>query len=150
MNGNYLPDVANQLAGQEIKSALVAAITAGTDPGEQTLGVVGPCAAGIAISGARLSLQVPSGSVTANDTNYTTLTVNKRTAGGAAVPIAAGSFKTTGGGGIGNLAANSSVVLPGVAGATVAPGDLITLTVTHGGGGVAVPASIVELFGSLN
>lgn len=150
MQANYLTDVANSVVGQEIKSVNVAAITAGTDPAEQSIGVVGPCGSPIAIGSARLSAQAPTGTVTANDTNYTTFTVNKRTAGGAAVAIATGSFKTTGGGGMGNLAANSFVIIPGVANAFVSPGDLLTITVTHGGTGVAVPASIVELFGTIN
>jgi len=151
MQANLPSDIANSLAGQEFKSWLLAAVVAGTDVGEFAIGSVGPFAAGgMGIGGGSLTLQAGAGTFTANDTNFTTFTVNKRTAGGAAVPILLGSTKLTGANATGSMAAWSNVKLTAAAGASVAPGDVITVAITHGGTGLAVPASILEIFPSLN
>lgn len=151
MQANLPPDIANSLAGQEFKSTQLSAVVAGTDVAEFSIGTVGPYASGgMAIGGGTLTLQAGAGTFTANDTNFTTFTVNKRTAGGAAVPIAIGSTKLTGANATGSMTAWGSVKLTAVAGASVAPGDNITVAITHGGTGLAVPASILELFPALN
>lgn len=146
---NYPPDIANNVAGKAFKSWLLAAVVAGTDVGEFTIGSIGPyAAAGMTIGGGTLTLQAGAGTFTANDTNYTTITVNKRTAGGAAVPIAIGSTALTSAvaNATGSMAAWSNVKLTKVAGAFVSPGDVLTVAITHGGSGLAVPASILEIF----
>lgn len=150
MIANYPPDIANNVAAQEFKAALLAAVLAGTDVTEYPIGTVGPyAAAAIAIGGATLTAQVGASAFTASDTNYTTFTVNKRTAGGAAVAIAIGSTALTLANATGSLAAWSNVKLTAAAGAYISPGDVITVAVTHGGTGLAIPASILELFGKL-
>lgn len=151
MQANLPSDIANSLAGQEFKSWLALAVTAGADQAEIQIGAVGPYAAGgMAIGGGTLTLQGTGATFTASDTNFTTFTVNKRTAGGAAVPILIGSTKLTGANATGSMVAWGNVKLTAVAGASVSPGDVLTYAVTHGGAGLAVPASIIEIFPALS
>lgn len=151
MQANVPADIANSLAGQEFKSVALAAVVAGADVAEVSIGSVGAFASGgMAIGGGMLTLVAGAGTFTANDTNFTTFTVNKRTAGGAAVPIAIGSTKLTGANATGSMTAWGNVKLTAVAGASVAPGDNLTVAITHGGAGLAVPASLLELFPALS
>jgi len=78
---------------------------------------------------------VPAAALTGDPNNNATITVFKRTAGGAAVAIAA--LTTTA-----NMVAWTPVAIPlsGVAGATtLAAGDAITFSITKAGTGVVVP-----------
>lgn len=146
MNVNSVNDIGNGLAAQEIKSVLLAAVVAAADVAETVIGSVGT-GPGLAIGTIVLTVPTP---VVSNDTNYTIFTVNKRTAGGAPVVLATGTFKTAASGGMGSVAAFSNVKLTVVVGASVAGGDVLTYAITHGGTGVAVPASVLEIFPSIN
>lgn len=150
MNVNYPPDVATQVALQEIKSFLFAQTGAGTDLAETVIGVVGPGPQGMAIGGARITGSLVGSTLTASTTAFVTFTISKRTAGGAPVVIAQGTTNTTVNGGTGNWVAWVANVLPGIAGATVSPGDVITIATTHAAGGTLIPASVVEIFGTVN
>ncbi|HSY22326.1 MAG TPA: hypothetical protein VK841_09440 [Polyangiaceae bacterium] len=145
MNGNYLPDVANAVVSQEIKSFAFPATAATADLAEVQVGTVGP-GASIALGSVQICT---GGTLTANNSNYYTITINKRTAAapGTAVPIATGTTQITG---TGSWAAFTAVALPVVSGAFVSPGDVITIAAVHTASGVAIPASTVELFGKLN
>lgn len=149
MQGNYTPDVANALAATEIKSFSVAALTAGTDLAETVLGAIGP-SAGLQIGKVTITPTLAGGALTASDTLFVTFTLNKRTAAGSPVVIASGTTKTSGSGGTGSWVAWTPVSIPVVAGAAVAPGDVITLAITHASSGTAVPVSVLELFTSVN
>lgn len=150
MQTNLPYDIANSLAGQEFKQSLLAAVVAGTDVIEASIGTVGPYAnSGMAIGGATLTL-VAGGTFTASDTNYTIFTVNKRTAGGSPVVLCVGNTKLTGANATGSMTAWGSVKLTAASGASVAPGDNITVAITHGGTGLSVAASLLELFPALN
>lgn len=148
MNVNNQNEVGLTLAATEVKSVAVAAITAGSDsaPAEMSMGALG-AATGITIGSA--SYLTP-GTLTANDTNYVTITVYKRTAGGAGVAIAQATTKTSASGGTGNWVAFTPVTIQAIAGAFVSAGDAVTATIVHTAGGVAVPAGVLELFMSVN
>jgi hypothetical protein len=151
MQANNPADIANNLAGQEFKAWLLAAVTAGVDVGEFSIGTVGTSAgSGMGLGAATITLQAGAGTFAASNSNFTTFTVNKRTAGGAPVVLAIGSTTVSGANSTGSMTAWGHVNLTIQAGASVAPGDNITVAITHGGSGLAIPASILELFPSLN
>lgn len=149
MQVNYTPDVGLTLAATEIKSFGIAALTAGTDLLETVIGAIGP-ANGIAIGKATITPTLAAGALTASDTLFVTITINKRTAAGSPVVIASVTTKTTGSGGSGNWVAWTPVNIPVVAGATVAAGDIITIAITHASTGTAVPVSVLEIFSAVN
>lgn len=78
--------------------------------------------------------------VTANDTNYATVTVSKRTGAGGAVVIASRTTQITGGSG--NIVAFVPVTLTlTAANQLLAAGDVLTVAVTKTGSGVALTAA---------
>lgn len=83
--------------------------------------------------------------VTANDTNYATVTVAKRTAGGSASTIAAKNTKTSGSSGSGSLTAFAPYDFPAAAftaaNIQLAAGDALTLAIAKTGTGVALNAA---------
>lgn len=109
---------------------------AGNATAETAIGVVGPGPVNIAIGQVNIH---PSAALTADNSNFATITVAKRTAGGGAVTIATATTKTAGGGGTGNWVAWTPLVIPASAGASLAPGDAITVTIAKSGTGVVVP-----------
>ena len=120
---------------------LAAAVVAGSQPiGETAIGILGPGPQQVAIGAILIH---PSAAVTASDTNYFTITVNKRTAGGAAVPIAnASSSLTAGSGPTGNWSAWTTVAMTVVAGAFISPQDVVTVVTTKTG----TPQTIPQLY----
>ena len=77
---------------------------------------------------------VPAAALTANDTNYATITIRKRDgAGGAAVTVASVTTKITGGSG--DWTAFQAVSLGTIANADLLVGDLLTIEITKPGTG---------------
>ena len=93
---------------------------------------------------------VPTGTVTASDSTFWTITVAKRTAGGSPTTIASATTKTSGSGGTGNWAAFTPVKLTVVAGAFLAAGDVCTLTIAVTSTPGTFPASQLEVFTTVN
>lgn len=91
-------------------------------------------------NGTILSVEfMPSGTLTANDTNYATLSVAWRDgAGGGAQAVASQTTKITGGSG--DWAAFVAEDLGTITNATVAPGAVLTFAQAKASSGVAVPA----------
>jgi hypothetical protein len=85
----------------------------------------------------------PAAALTADNTNYATITVQKRTNGGAAVTIASANTKITGGTGNWTAFAPISVSLT----AAASPGDTITYSISKSGTGVVVPALTLDFAG---
>lgn len=150
MQINNPSDVGYNVAAQEIKSFLFAQTSAGTDLAETVIGVVGAGPQAIAIGPAKITAQLVGGTLTASTTAFVTFTISKRTAGGAPVVIAQGTTNTTVNGGTGNWVAWVANTIPNIAGASVSPGDVLTIATTHAAGGTLIPASIIELFGTIN
>ena len=87
---------------------------------------------------------VPDAALTADNTNYATLTVSKRDGlGGAAASVASVATKIAGGSG--NWSAFQAVDLGAVTGGGLAAGTLLTIKATKTAGGVALPAG--KLYG---
>jgi hypothetical protein len=151
MQSNYPPSIANNVA--ELAPVFRWAFAgdggggAATPVAEVALGTVGPGPEGIPLGSVLIS---PSAALTASDTNYATITVSKRTAGGSPVTIATATTKTSGGGGTGSWAAWTNVTIPAVAGAFVTPGDVITVSTAKASSGVVLPALTLEGFVTLN
>lgn len=83
---------------------------------------------------------IPQVAVTANDTNYATFNIYKRTFTGARVLIATASTKITAG--TGNLSAFVPVLIPVVSPPiSFLPGDILTYEVLKVGTGVALSAA---------
>lgn len=87
---------------------------------------------------------VPSAAITANGTNYFTLTPRNRGAAGAgaAIPATARSYASV------NSAALTpeALVLSGTAADLLAvAGDVLTASFTHTGSGLAIPAGLVQV-----
>jgi hypothetical protein len=90
------------------------------------------------------AILTPTDVLAANDTNYATVTLRKRTSG---VPTVIGSVNTTTSG-TGNWAPGVQVAIPlSVPG--VAAGDVLSVAVTKSGTGVVVPSFKVELLPSV-
>lgn len=127
----------------------LAAIAALGSLAETAFGLVGPGPLALDLGAVQFH---PSAAITANNTNYFTITVNKRTAAspGTAVPIAIMSLQLFGtGSGVGNLAAWSAAnfFIQTGAGSFISPGDALTISVAStGGSGLAMPQSWVGLF----
>lgn len=83
----------------------------------------------------------PAAALTSDNTNFATIRVKKRTAGGAAVTIASVTTKITDSG---DWTAWKPVSLTISAGA-LASGDVLTYDITKSGLGVAVPAGVLSL-----
>jgi len=110
--------------------------SAGAATAETVVGAVG---AACVIGSVKFT---PAAALTADNANYATILVQKRTAGGAPVTIATVTTQITGSG---NWAQWSPVAIPVVAGA-VAAGDAVTYSITKTGTGVVVPAGVLALF----
>lgn len=85
---------------------------------------------------------VPGAAITANGSNYFTLTIRNRGAGAGTVVVATRAYSA------GNGAATTPEVLTLSSTATdlqAAAGDLLTAHVTHTGTGLAVPAGLVQV-----
>lgn len=141
---NYPPDHGNLLASVGVacwnKTADDGA--AATTTAETVIGQQGPNV-GFTVGSVTFS---PHAALTSNDTSYATITVSKRTAGGAATTIAVATTKTTGGGGTGDWAAWTPVTIPVSAGALVSAKDVLTVTIGKSGSGVVVPQGALEVF----
>jgi len=112
---------------------LTAAIASPGTLAETSIGLIGPGPYPISIGSVQIH---PSAALTANNSNYVTITVFKRPGGGAATAIASVTTQITGSG---NWVAWTPVNLNVVAGAFVSPGDSITVTIVATGTGVGVP-----------
>lgn len=88
----------------------------------------------------------PSAALTADDTNYATLTVSQRDGiGGAAASVAAKTTKITGGSG--DWTAFVPVSLGTLTNASLIAGSVLTLTIAKAGTGVAIPSgTLVVLY----
>lgn len=87
---------------------------------------------------------VPAAAVTANDTDYATITVRKRDgAGGAASVIASVTTKITGGSG--NWTAFVAVSLGTITNADLLAGDILTVEITKAASGVAIPIGYLRV-----
>ncbi len=114
---------------------------------ETPVGLFGPGPQSISIGTCYYHTQ---GTLTANSSNYATLTVAKRTNGSSATTIATANTKLAAAGGTGNWAAFTNIPLPLAAAIEyVSPGDSITFTVTETGSGVIVPIGMLACFTTL-
>lgn len=118
--------------GDTVVNLPVAAQTAGTDIAETPNGFVPTTQGGNVVA----AVYIPISALTANNSNYLTITIFKRTAGGASVQLALVTTQITGSG---NWTAWVPVPIP-ITAPAVAAGDVLTFTVTHTGTGVALPA----------
>lgn len=84
----------------------------------------------------------PAAAVLADATNYATITISRRTAGGAPVVLAQGATTPSG---LGSLSANVPIALPLIGSPTLLEGDLVTAGIAKAGAGVVIPAGIVAL-----
>lgn len=101
--------------------------------------------AGLSVSGV---LFTSSARVVADDTNYATINVYKRSGGGARSLVASGTTKITAGMGAGlNLEAGIAYALTLSGGPliAVAKDDQVTAEITKAGTGVIIPASIASI-----
>jgi hypothetical protein len=150
MNVNSVSDVGNSVVSTEIKAFNFAGGGAGaaSDIAESVLGLIGP-AVGFSLSKVTIT---PNAALTASDTLFVTYTIAKRTAAtpGTPVTIATATTKTSGSGGTGNWTAWVPVTIPLVAGLSLAPGDVITVTATHASTGTATPQFALEVFTAAN
>lgn len=87
---------------------------------------------------------VPAAALTADDTDYATITVRKRDgAGGAASVIASVTTKITGGSG--NWTAFVPVSLGTITNADLLAGDILTVEITKAASGVAIPIGYLRV-----
>ena len=84
---------------------------------------------------------LPAGATTANDTNYTTLSLKKA----AVDAVTAVTTETSGSGGTGNLVAGTSIALT-VVGATLAPGESLIFAKAETASGAAFTGKVVCAF----
>lgn len=87
---------------------------------------------------------VPSAALTANDTNFATLIVGKRSAAGGARTTLK-QVTTAIAGGTGNWTAFVAVDFGVLTVSSLAAGDSITLEITKAAAGVAVPAGVLKV-----
>ncbi len=88
----------------------------------------------------------PAAALTASDTNYATIVVSRRDAGGGnKVTVASKTSQTSGSGGTGNWTAFGTVSLGSLSNTTVGEGKKLTIEVTKTGLGVALPVLIVQI-----
>jgi hypothetical protein len=151
MQANYPSSLANAIASVAlVDSPVIAGQTAGTDTAETYCGMVGPGSDGTGAPVGSVYLVPISAGLTASDTLYDTITVTKRTAGGATVTIASATTKTTGSGGTGSWTQYKPVPLTVVAGATLAGLDEVGVAVTHASTGTTYPSFAICVFPSVN
>jgi len=145
LNVNYTWEIGNVLAESGFadwpKTAADPSATSTT--AETAIGLIGPGPVGIAVS---LCQFHTSAAMTADAANYATITVNKRTAGDAAVAIA--QLNATS-----NWSAFNNINIPAVTdagGAFVSSGDSITFAITKTGAGAVVPQGELACFTTIN
>lgn len=138
MQKNYTPDVGDAVIAQGFFNYPVPAITAGTPLAEVVVDMQGR---NVGCGVAEIDLIVSGAGVTASDTNFATITVSKRTNGGAPVTLATATTKTSGSGGLGNITAFVPTKIPLSGSPVVSAADVVTVTVAHTGSGVSIPAS---------
>ena len=127
-----------ELAGDLVFDISVPPTAAGT--AVEVPGLIAPFA--LQITGVKW---VPGAAITANGTNFFTLTPRNRGAAGSGtvVPATARSYAAT------NSVANVPEVLALSSTATdlqVAAGDVLTAHITHAASGLAVPAGVLQLY----
>jgi len=112
---------------------------------EIPIGIIGPGTVSIPLGAVQIHPQV---ALTADNTNFLTVTVNKRTAAAPGTPVALAIATSTisGANSTGNWVAFTTFSMTLVAGAFVSPGDQITVITTKGGTGPAVPGGLPALF----
>lgn len=142
MQANYPPDIANTLG----ENAFIgwnnqAAVAAGTPIAETVIGELGHSGTGLPISSIEFS---PAAAVALNASNFTTWTVAKRTAGGAAVTLGTFSTATTA------MAQWTPAVFTLAAGAFLSPGDIVTVKTVESGTGASKPQGELSIFTSVN
>ena len=141
MQGNYTPDVGNQLAATALQSWPIAS-GSNLTLAETAIGMQGNNT-GMQIGTVYI---VPTAAVTASDSTFWTITVGKRTAGGSRSTIATATTKTSASGGTGSWTAFVPVAIPVSAGAYLAPGDVVTLQIAVTSTPGTFPASQLEIF----
>jgi hypothetical protein len=100
------------------------------------------CDRPVKVVGARV---VPGAAMTANDTNYVTLTIRNRGAlGVATTTLAARAWTVAGGNSVAGLAETLTLSAT-EADLLAAAGDVLTAQWSHTGTGLAIPAGLVEL-----
>lgn len=103
---------------------------------------------GVAVNASKLvkAYYLPGAALTADDTDYATITVSRYTAaGGSKTTIASLTTETTAGGGTDDWTAKVPVALTLSASTDIAAGALITYEVAKEGSGVALPAGSLVL-----
>jgi hypothetical protein len=113
---------------------------ASTATAETIIGMIGPSSGG----NVGTVFFVPAAALTADNSNNAVITVFKRTAGGAAVQVAAA---TTNVAGTGSWTQWKPVSIP-VTAAAVSASDALTYTITKNGTGVVVPAGQLNVYAS--
>lgn len=119
---------------------LAAQIGAPGTQAEISIGVVGPGPLPISLGSIAIH---PAAALTANGSNYVTITVAKRTAGGGAVTL--GTLATN----VTSWVAWTPINMVLASGAFVTPGDAITVAIAATGTGVTVPQLYLAGFPSI-
>ena len=123
--------------------------TAAATSNEVQMGMVSPLALGPGFSlVAGSAYFIPQTAIVASDTNYATIQIQKRTAGGAAVTVGQLTTSLTVGYPTGNIAALAPAAFTMVAGVTLLPLDVITYNIAKAGSGIIIPISTILVYGS--
>lgn len=85
---------------------------------------------------------VPGANVTANDTDYATITIKKRPASDYTTPATVATLITNVAGG--SWVAFTPKSLGTLTNAAMAAGDVLTATIAKAGSGVSIPISVIE------
>jgi hypothetical protein len=127
---------------------LITGQAAGTDTVETAFGLIGPGPLSLDLGAVQIHPNATN-VWTAGNTNYFTITVNKRTAAapGTAVPMAIGTAQLAGtGNGMGSGTAWKASSLFIQSGVTLLPGDALTYAITHTGSGLTYPQLFLGLY----
>lgn len=93
---------------------------------------------------------VPSAALTANDTDYATITVSQFASGGSLTTVAQQTTKSTGGSGSWTARTAVTITLSGTAANLVIDGSsapvYLAFAIAKAGSGVAVPAGCIEVY----
>ena len=138
MNVNNVHSVGSAACAIPVGGTPVSAISSGGSLAESVLFAQGPSAT---LNPGKIVF-VPSAGLTASATAYATILVQKRPATGYGTPttFATATTQTSASGGTGNWTAWTPVTIPLSAGAYMLANDVLTVTISQTGGGVAVPA----------
>ena len=126
------------IPGGQIRRVRIAAMAGATSDDEQTLFV---CEHNLKVVSVNW---VPDAAVSANGTNFTTLTVQDRgAADGSPTTIASRSYAATN---ATQFEVDTTLALSGTAAnLLLASGDVITVARAHSGTGIALPAGLLEI-----